>query len=246
MLPHPGWVLVPSVGCQARGSPGAGCGVLAVPALCPQDARLYEEWKWFRCPTLPEVLAEFPSVALPAALLLSQLPLLQPRYYSISSAPGAHPGEIHLTVAVVTYHSESERGQGWGRARWGTSRAPPGFPAFLQCPQSIIRPPHPPALPGHRGVASPRGRLCEGLPLGVSPAAAPPAPSGPHRWAGSPPLRRLLHVAGAAAARGHSASLHPGVRDHLSSRVCPLPALPVPPPAIPVCPPQLLPYAFPA
>ncbi|KAJ7411789.1 nitric oxide synthase 1 [Willisornis vidua] len=72
-----------------------------------QDARLYEEWKWFRCPTLPEVLAEFPSVALPAALLLSQLPLLQPRYYSISSAPGAHPGEIHLTVAVVTYHSES-------------------------------------------------------------------------------------------------------------------------------------------
>uniref|UniRef100_A0A672TWQ1 Nitric oxide synthase 3 n=1 Tax=Strigops habroptila TaxID=2489341 RepID=A0A672TWQ1_STRHB len=72
-----------------------------------QDARLYEDWKWFRCPTLLEVLEEFPSVALPASLLLTQLPLLQPRYYSISSAPGLSPGEIHLTVAVVTYHSES-------------------------------------------------------------------------------------------------------------------------------------------
>ncbi|NXS57777.1 NOS3 protein, partial [Brachypteracias leptosomus] len=73
-----------------------------------QDSRLYEEWKWFRCPTLLEVLEEFPSVGLPPALLLTQLPLLQPRYYSISSAPGPSPGEIHLTVAVVTYHSESE------------------------------------------------------------------------------------------------------------------------------------------
>ncbi|NWS02794.1 NOS3 protein, partial [Motacilla alba] len=100
-----------------------------------QDARLYEEWKWFRCPTLPEVLAEFPSVALPAALLLSQLPLLQPRYYSISSAPGAHPGEIHLTVAVVTYHSEN--GQGplhYGVCSTWLARLQPGdtVPAFIR------------------------------------------------------------------------------------------------------------------
>uniref|UniRef100_A0A8C5X7E0 Nitric oxide synthase 3 n=1 Tax=Malurus cyaneus samueli TaxID=2593467 RepID=A0A8C5X7E0_9PASS len=52
------------------------------PAERERLQRLAQEWKWFRCPTLPEVLAEFPSVALPAALLLSQLPLLQPRYYS--------------------------------------------------------------------------------------------------------------------------------------------------------------------
>ncbi|NXO19596.1 NOS3 protein, partial [Cisticola juncidis] len=100
-----------------------------------QDARLYEEWKWFRCPTLPEVLAEFPSVALPAALLLSQLPLLQPRYYSISSAPGAHPDEIHLTVAVVTYHSEN--GQGplhYGVCSTWLARLQPGdtVPAFIR------------------------------------------------------------------------------------------------------------------
>nr|P79209.2 RecName: Full=Nitric oxide synthase 3; AltName: Full=Constitutive NOS; Short=cNOS; AltName: Full=EC-NOS; AltName: Full=NOS type III; Short=NOSIII; AltName: Full=Nitric oxide synthase, endothelial; Short=Endothelial NOS; Short=eNOS [Ovis aries] len=66
-----------------------------------QDPRRYEEWKWFRCPTLLEVLEQFPSVALPAPLLLTQLPLLQPRYYSVSSAPSAHPGEVHLTVAVL-------------------------------------------------------------------------------------------------------------------------------------------------
>ncbi|NXA10115.1 NOS3 protein, partial [Sapayoa aenigma] len=111
-----------------------------------QDARLYEEWKWFRCPTLPEVLAEFPSVALPAALLLSQLPLLQPRYYSISSAPDAHPGEIHLTVAVVTYHSEN--GQGplhYGVCSTWLARLQPGdtVPAFIRGAPSFRLPPTP-------------------------------------------------------------------------------------------------------
>ncbi|XP_050798407.1 nitric oxide synthase, endothelial isoform X2 [Gopherus flavomarginatus] len=75
-----------------------------------QDAQQYEEWKWFRCPTLGQVLEQFPSVALPASLLLTQLPLLQPRYYSVSSAPGANPGQIHLTVAVLAYRSQDGQG----------------------------------------------------------------------------------------------------------------------------------------
>lgn len=77
----------------------------------PQDPRRYEEWKWFRCPTLLEVLEQFPSVALPAPLLLTQLPLLQPRYYSVSSAPSVHPREIHLTVAVLAYRTQGEPGE---------------------------------------------------------------------------------------------------------------------------------------
>ncbi|NXT29613.1 NOS3 protein, partial [Syrrhaptes paradoxus] len=85
-----------------------------------QDARLYEEWKWFRCPTLAEVLAEFPSLRLPPALLLTQLPLLQPRYYSVSSAPAPEPPEIHLTVAVVAYRTQSE---GTGTGDMGTTAA---------------------------------------------------------------------------------------------------------------------------
>lgn len=101
--------------CSLAGTAAGAAGVVAMAQLSSlQDARLYEDWKWFRCPTLLEVLEEFPSVALPASLLLTQLPLLQPRYYSISSAPGLSPGEIHLTVAVVTYHSEGEWGRGGG------------------------------------------------------------------------------------------------------------------------------------
>ncbi|XP_028607253.2 nitric oxide synthase 3 isoform X2 [Podarcis muralis] len=75
-----------------------------------EDSLLYEEWKWFRCPTLEEVLEEFPSVPLPPSLLLTQLPLLKPRYYSLSSAPSAHPGQMHLTVAVLNYHSQNGKG----------------------------------------------------------------------------------------------------------------------------------------
>uniref|UniRef100_A0A8D0FIX3 nitric-oxide synthase (NADPH) n=1 Tax=Strix occidentalis caurina TaxID=311401 RepID=A0A8D0FIX3_STROC len=63
----------------------------------------YEEWKWSKNPTIVEVLEEFPSVQMPSTLLLTQLPLLQPRYYSISSSPEMYPGEVHLTVAVVSY-----------------------------------------------------------------------------------------------------------------------------------------------
>lgn len=74
----------------------------------PQGLQEYEEWKWYNNPTLVEVLEEFPSIQMPSTLLLSQLPLLQPRYYSISSSPDLHPGEIHLTVAVVSYRSRGE------------------------------------------------------------------------------------------------------------------------------------------
>ncbi|XP_042331853.1 nitric oxide synthase, endothelial isoform X2 [Sceloporus undulatus] len=75
-----------------------------------KDSFLYEEWKWFRCPTMVEVMEEFPSILLPTSLLLTQLPLLQPRYYSISSSPEAHPGQMHLTVAVLNYHSQNGKG----------------------------------------------------------------------------------------------------------------------------------------
>ncbi|XP_069789236.1 nitric oxide synthase 1 isoform X2 [Narcine bancroftii] len=70
----------------------------------------YEEWKWFNNPSIVEVLEEFPSVQVPATMLLTQLPLLQPRYYSISSSPDMHPGEIHLTVAVLSYRTRDGEG----------------------------------------------------------------------------------------------------------------------------------------
>lgn len=76
--------------------------------LCVQGLQEYEEWKWYNNPTMVEVLEEFPSLQVPCTLLLTQLPLLQPRYYSISSSPDLHPGEIHLTVAVVSYRTRGK------------------------------------------------------------------------------------------------------------------------------------------
>uniref|UniRef100_A0A3P8VBK3 Nitric oxide synthase n=1 Tax=Cynoglossus semilaevis TaxID=244447 RepID=A0A3P8VBK3_CYNSE len=70
----------------------------------------YEECKWYNNPTLVEVMEEFPSIQMPSTLLLTQLPLLQPRYYSISSSSDLHPGEIHLTVAVVSYRARDGAG----------------------------------------------------------------------------------------------------------------------------------------
>lgn len=78
--------------------------------LLSKGLQEYEEWKWYNNPTLVEVLEEFPSVQMPSTLLLTQLPLLQPRYYSISSSPDLHPGEIHLTVAVVSYRAKDGAG----------------------------------------------------------------------------------------------------------------------------------------
>lgn len=76
--------------------------------MTSQGLQEYEEWKWYNNPTLVEVLEEFPSIQMPSTLLLTQLPLLQPRYYSISSSPDVHPGEIHLTVAVVSYRARGK------------------------------------------------------------------------------------------------------------------------------------------
>ncbi|XP_025049304.1 nitric oxide synthase, endothelial [Alligator sinensis] len=113
-----------------------------------QDARRYEEWKWWHCPTLPQVLAEFPSVALPATLLLSQLPLLQPRYYSVSSALAAAPGQLHLTVAVVTYCTEDGSGPlHYGVCSTWLAQLQPGdlVPAFIRRAPSFHLPPEPSA-----------------------------------------------------------------------------------------------------
>uniref|UniRef100_H0WZD7 Nitric oxide synthase n=1 Tax=Otolemur garnettii TaxID=30611 RepID=H0WZD7_OTOGA len=70
----------------------------------------YSKWKFTNCPTFLEVLEAFPSLRVSAAFLLSQLPILKPRYYSISSSQDLTPTEVHLTVAVVTYRTQGGQG----------------------------------------------------------------------------------------------------------------------------------------
>ncbi|KAM5273466.1 nitric oxide synthase, inducible [Ctenodactylus gundi] len=70
----------------------------------------YNKWKITSSPTFLEVLEAFPSLRVPAAFLLSQLPILKPRYYSVSSSLDQCPSEVHLTVAVVTYRTQGGQG----------------------------------------------------------------------------------------------------------------------------------------
>ncbi|XP_025774575.1 nitric oxide synthase, inducible [Puma concolor] len=70
----------------------------------------YNKWKFTNSPTFLEVLEEFPSLRVSAGFLLSQLPILKPRYYSISSSRACAPTEVHLTVAVLTYRTRDGQG----------------------------------------------------------------------------------------------------------------------------------------
>jgi sulfite reductase (NADPH) flavoprotein alpha-component len=52
---------------------------------------------------IPDVFLEFKSVMIPPQALVTVLPPLHPRLYSIASSPRAHPGEAHITVSIVRY-----------------------------------------------------------------------------------------------------------------------------------------------
>jgi nitric-oxide synthase len=71
---------------------------------------VYEDWKQYYWPHLGTLLDQFPGVRPDAAVLATMLPLLQPRFYSVSSSPRAHPTELHLTVAVVSYRTKGGEG----------------------------------------------------------------------------------------------------------------------------------------
>ena len=57
-----------------------------------------------------DLLEEFPACELPLAAYLEMTPLLQPRYYSISSSPKADPQRCTVTVGVVEGPARSGRG----------------------------------------------------------------------------------------------------------------------------------------
>jgi sulfite reductase (NADPH) flavoprotein alpha-component len=68
-----------------------------------------------------DVLIEYP-VRFAATEFLPLANKIAPRLYSIASSPKAHPGEVHLTVAVVKYHTH-------GRDKYGIAS---GYLAYGQ------------------------------------------------------------------------------------------------------------------
>ncbi|PYJ61525.1 MAG: sulfite reductase subunit alpha [Verrucomicrobia bacterium] len=60
-----------------------------------------------------DFLLNFPSIKFTPADCVALLSSLQPRLYSIASSLKAHPGEVHLTVAVVRYERHGRRRQGF-------------------------------------------------------------------------------------------------------------------------------------
>jgi sulfite reductase alpha subunit-like flavoprotein len=68
-----------------------------------KDEAFYETWKHNDYPNLAQVLDEFQSCRPNASLLITQLPTLQPRFYSISSSPKISKNVIQLTLGVFEY-----------------------------------------------------------------------------------------------------------------------------------------------
>ncbi len=68
-----------------------------------------EEFCWGR--ELIDLIHDHPADFSDGEEFVGVLKKLQPRLYSIASSPRAHPGEVHLTVAIVRYQSHGrERG----------------------------------------------------------------------------------------------------------------------------------------
>jgi sulfite reductase (NADPH) flavoprotein alpha-component len=80
-----------------------------------------------------DVLHEYP-VAFTAQEFLTLVNKIAPRLYSIASSPKAHPGEVHLTVAVVTYetHGRKKHGMASGYLGYGQESHKDEVPVYIQ------------------------------------------------------------------------------------------------------------------
>lgn len=74
------------------------------------DADALSEYTWGR--QVIDLLIEYPHSFANAGAFLEILNKLQPRLYSISSSPKAHPDEVHVTVGAVRYNSHGRERKG--------------------------------------------------------------------------------------------------------------------------------------
>ncbi|MCC5885847.1 MAG: cytochrome P450 [Gammaproteobacteria bacterium] len=81
---------------------------LAAPAAEGSDR--YRTEVFLKRRSVLDLLEVFPAVELPFNVFLEMIPWMAPRYYSISSSPGALPGHLSITVGVVAGPARSGLG----------------------------------------------------------------------------------------------------------------------------------------
>ena len=130
------------------------------PLLADDRKQDLKDFLWGR--QLADLLGEFPVRASPDEFVAG-LKRMQPRLYSISSSPKAHPDEVHLTVSAVRYGARKRKGTCSTFLADRASEA--GVPIFVQ-PSSHFHLPADPDVPvimigPGTGVAPFRGFLHE-------------------------------------------------------------------------------------
>lgn len=137
--------------------------------LSPEHPKKLEEFVYGR--GLIDLLVECPGVIEDPAELVAMLPRLTPRLYSISSSPAAHEDQVHLTVAVVRYHSHNrDRGGVCSTLFADRTQLADRLPVYIQ-PNKKFRLPADPDAPmimigPGTGIAPFRGFLHERRALG--------------------------------------------------------------------------------
>lgn len=87
---------------------------------------------WLAGRQIIDVVTEFPAKVLAAQTFIAMLRKLQPRLYSLASSLAALPGEAHLTVAVVRYHSHGRKRSGVASAWLAERGIDDTVPVFVQ------------------------------------------------------------------------------------------------------------------
>ena len=78
--------------------------------LATENAADLKEYLWGR--EVIDLLSDFPVPGLAVEDFCSVLRKISPRLYSIASSPLAHPGEVHLTIAILRYQSHGRGREG--------------------------------------------------------------------------------------------------------------------------------------
>lgn len=79
-------------------------------ALAADDGEKYKAEVFAKRKSVLDLLEEFPACELPFNLYLEMLPLIVPRYYSISSSPKMDPKKASITVGIVDAPARSGNG----------------------------------------------------------------------------------------------------------------------------------------